>query len=90
MIIAEPQEQFDAWYSNQVKPAAEPAYGGADPRASNVFLSHACVMCHTIRGTQASARLGPDLTHLKSRATIAAGTLPNERGHLGGWISNPQ
>ena len=47
-------------------------------------------MCHTIRGTPAGARVGPDLTHLKSRGTIAAATLPNVRGHLGGWIANPQ
>jgi cytochrome c oxidase subunit 2 len=47
-------------------------------------------MCHTIRGTTAGARTGPDLTHLASRATIAAGTLPNTIGNLGGWIANPQ
>ncbi len=88
-IIAEPQEKFDAWYANQVKPAAEPVTE-EQVKGRDVFLSHACVMCHTIRGTQANARLGPDLTHIKSRATIAAGTLPNEKGHLGGWISNPQ
>jgi cytochrome c oxidase subunit 2 len=89
VIIAEPQEKFDAWYTNQLKPAAEPVTEG-QVKGRDVFLSHACVMCHTIRGTQANARLGPDLTHINSRATIAAGTLPNERGHLGGWISNPQ
>jgi cytochrome c oxidase subunit 2 len=88
VIYAEPQEKFDAWYANQVKPAHEP---DTEERRKGlgVFLSHACVMCHTIRGTPAGARLGPDLTHLKSRSTIAAATLPNDRGHLGGWISNP-
>ena len=47
-------------------------------------------MCHTIAGTPAGSRVGPDLTHLASRRTIAAGTLPNTRGNLAGWISNPQ
>jgi cytochrome c oxidase subunit 2 len=47
-------------------------------------------MCHAIGGTLAGSRVGPDLTHLASRRTIAAGTLPNTRGNLAGWIVNPQ
>jgi cytochrome c oxidase subunit II len=89
LVVAEPQEQFDAWYANQVKPSVEPQTD-EQIRGREVFLSHACVMCHTIRGTKAGARLGPDLTHLKSRATIAAATIPNERGQLGGWVINAQ
>ena len=54
-----------------------------------VFLNSPCVMCHTIRGTPAGSRVGPDLTTFASRKTIAAGTLPNTRGHLAGWILNP-
>jgi cytochrome c oxidase subunit 2 len=59
-------------------------------RGQAVFLEGPCAMCHTIRGTLAMSRVGPDLTHLASRKTIAAGTLPNTRGHLAGWILNPQ
>ncbi len=55
-----------------------------------VFLTGPCVMCHTIRGTVAMSRFGPDLTNVGSRETLAAGTLPNTRGHLSGWILNPQ
>ena len=47
-------------------------------------------MCHSITGVPAYGRMGPDLTHLASRTTIAAGTLANTRGNLGGWIVNPQ
>jgi cytochrome c oxidase subunit 2 len=47
-------------------------------------------MCHTIRGTLALSRVGPDLTHVASRTMLAAGTIPNTRGHLTGWILNPQ
>ena len=47
-------------------------------------------MCHAIAGTPAGSRIGPDLTHLASRHTIAAGTLPNTRGNLAGWIVDPQ
>jgi cytochrome c oxidase subunit 2 len=47
-------------------------------------------MCHAIEGTTAGSHAGPDLTHLASRRTIAAGTLPNTRGALAGWIVDPQ
>ena len=55
-----------------------------------VFLSTACVQCHTIRGTNATGNLGPDLTHVASRETLAAATVPNNRGHLAGWVADPQ
>ena len=47
-------------------------------------------MCHAISGTSAASHFGPDLTHLASRRTIAAGTLPNNTGNLAGWILDPQ
>lgn len=59
-------------------------------RGQRVFLEGPCALCHTIRGTQALATVGPDLTHLASREKLAAGTLSNNRGNLAGWILNPQ
>jgi cytochrome c oxidase subunit II len=59
-------------------------------RGREVFLTGQCAMCHAITGTSAASRAGPDLTHLASRRTIAAGTLPNTRGALAGWIVDPQ
>ena len=59
-------------------------------RGRQVFLQGPCAMCHTIRGTIAHSRVGPDLTHLASRTMIAAGTLPNTRGHMAAWIMNPE
>jgi cytochrome c oxidase subunit 2 len=53
-------------------------------------MQSTCVTCHTIRGTDAGSRVGPDLTHVGSRMTVAAGTLPNTRAHLHEWVSNPQ
>jgi cytochrome c oxidase subunit 2 len=47
-------------------------------------------MCHAVDGTSAGSNAGPNLTHLASRLTIAAGTLPNTRGNLAGWIVDPQ
>jgi cytochrome c oxidase subunit II len=71
---------------NSLAPAPDPAL---IDRGRQVFLMRTCVMCHTVRGTVAQATVGPDLTHLASRRTIAAGTLPNTTGHLAGWILNP-
>jgi len=88
-IIAVPPDSFAAWYEEQLKPAAPPA-DSAQMHGQEVFLTHACASCHTIRGTTAGSRVGPDLTHLASRGTIAAGSLPNTRGHLAGWITDPQ
>ena len=55
-----------------------------------MFLRSGCVLCHAVRGTPAGGDLGPDLTHLASRLTLAAGTLPNNLGNLHGWIADPQ
>ncbi len=88
-VIAEPPAQFAAWYQNQLRPAARPA-DSVQQKGQQVFLSKGCVTCHTIRGTPAGSRVGPDLTHLASRRTIAAGTLPNRTGHLAGWVLDPQ
>jgi len=88
-IMAETPQQFDSWRKAQLQPSVAPA----DPdkqRGLQVFLGHACVFCHTIAGTPAQGQVGPDLTHLASRSTIAAGTLPNDKGHLAGWIADPQ
>jgi cytochrome c oxidase subunit 2 len=89
LVIAQPVEEFERWAERQRRPSAEPASPAA-ARGRDVFLSSPCVGCHTVRGTLASGVLGPDLTHLASRRTIAAGILPNVRGALGGWIANSQ
>jgi cytochrome c oxidase subunit 2 len=89
VVVAEPREQFDAWLDAQRAPAAEPA-DDEERLGRDVFVNGTCAMCHTIRGTPAASRTGPELTHVGSRATLAAGTLPNQRGHLAGWIVDPQ
>jgi cytochrome c oxidase subunit 2 len=88
-VVAEPETDFDYWLSLQMKSAVSPPTPDA-ARGQQVFLTRACVMCHTIRGTTAGSRVGPDLTHLASRSTIAAGMLPNTIGNLAGWILNAQ
>ncbi len=54
-----------------------------------VFEQQACVNCHTIKGTMANGRYGPDLTHLMSRDTIGSGIVPNTRENLLRWINDP-
>ena len=88
-MVAEPRAAFDAWLADQAGTPPAPTEPQA-ARGQQVFLSHPCIMCHTIRGTTANSRVGPDLTHLASRSTIAAGQLPNTVGNLGGWILNAQ
>jgi cytochrome c oxidase subunit 2 len=88
-IVAESVDEFQAWQQQQLKPATEPSNAEAS-HGRDVFLTHACLMCHTIRGTDAGSRVGPDLTHVASRDMIAAETLPNTAGALGGWIVDPQ
>ncbi len=88
-VIAQSVEDFQSWQQQQLKPAAEPS-NDETSRGRAVFLTHACLMCHTIRGTDAGSHFGPDLTHIASRNMIAAETLPNTRGALAGWILDPQ
>jgi cytochrome c oxidase subunit 2 len=59
-------------------------------KGQQIFMTGACVGCHTIAGTPATGRVGPNLTHLASRTTIGAVTIPNRRGYLAGWILDPQ
>jgi cytochrome c oxidase subunit 2 len=91
LVIAEPQDEFDRWRAAQAGPAASPATD-EEKRGEQVFNESACVLCHVIRGSPATgySATAPDLTHLKSRRTLAAGTLPNTKGHLGGWVADPQ
>jgi cytochrome c oxidase subunit 2 len=88
-IVAEPLAQYQQWVAGQRDTASTPTDSVA-ARGREVFLTSTCAMCHAIEGTTAGSHAGPDLTHLASRRTIAAGTLPNTRGNLAGWIVDPQ
>jgi cytochrome c oxidase subunit 2 len=88
-VTARPNDQFEDWLSSQRLPASEPGTD-AQQKGRDVFLSKTCVQCHAIRGTIAGATVGPDLTHVGSRATIVAGMLPNTVDNLKRWVRNPQ
>jgi cytochrome c oxidase subunit 2 len=89
LVVVQPPEEFAAWLAAQAQPAAAPIEAQA-AAGEQIFLQSDCVKCHTIRGTAADGRDGPDLTHLASRTTLAAGTLPNTPEHLARWVSDPQ
>lgn len=87
-IVAQPPAAFEKWLQDQLKPAPDPA-SPALAHDQHVFVQH-CGECHTVRGSMAGGSVAPDLTHLMSRTTLAAGTLPNTPGALAGWIADPQ
>jgi cytochrome c oxidase subunit 2 len=88
-VKVETPAAFAAWLARQAAPATAPA----DPimlRGSTVVTQGQCAACHTVRGTAARGRAGPDLTHVGDRRSIASGTLAMSRGALQGWIAQPQ
>jgi cytochrome c oxidase subunit 2 len=85
-VYVEPPEQFERWLAEQSQPART---NEATSQGQRIFESTACVDCHTIAGTGARGRFGPNLTHLMSRETIAAGAVPNTHENLRRWIQDP-
>jgi cytochrome c oxidase subunit 2 len=88
-VVADPPARFRAWLRNMERPRREPATP-SQRAGESVFLHNQCASCHTIRGTPARGDIGPDLTHLETRTTLAALTLTNSRPDLAAWIRNPQ
>jgi cytochrome c oxidase subunit 2 len=85
-VYVDTPEQFAAWVSNQTKPGVQDPAVAAGRR---VFETEACMNCHTVNGTAATGRFGPDLTHLMSRDTLASGAMLNTKDNLRQWIKNP-
>ena len=88
-VFADPPDRFRSWLANMAAPRRAPATR-AERTGERVFEANQCASCHTIRGTSARGDVGPDLTHLASRTTLAALTIPNRKGDLGRWILDPQ
>jgi cytochrome c oxidase subunit 2 len=89
IVVAEAPADFAAWLAAQ-RAASVPPSDSLATAGLGVFHRSSCAACHAIRGTDMLGRVGPDLTHLASRQTLAAGTLLNIRGNLAGWVANPQ
>jgi cytochrome c oxidase subunit II len=85
VVVMEPVD-FRTWLDEQRRPALAPTDALA-LRGQTTFIASGCTACHTVRGTPAAGRIGPDLTHVGSRRSIAAETLPNNASALAGWIA---
>jgi cytochrome c oxidase subunit 2 len=88
-VIAEPPADFDAWLQDQRTPAPQPS-GGLTLAGQQYFLNGPCIACHAIDGTPADAHVGPDLSHVASRTTLAAGVITNTPANLTRWLSASQ
>jgi cytochrome c oxidase subunit 2 len=87
LVTAETPGDFRKWWAHQLTGPAGPK--GHQMAGQEAFQS-ACGGCHAVRGTQAAGTLGPDLSHLMLRRTIASATLPNDSATLMHWIADPQ
>lgn len=88
-VVAQPRASFQSWLANMASPARPPASAAA-AAGERVFMRSQCASCHQIRGTPAQATVGPDLTHLATRSTLAGAEIPNDPSQLQDWISHPQ
>lgn len=84
-VVVDTPEDFDKWVAQQKTEAVSDEATGRQ-----TFLSLNCINCHTVRGTPAQGKFGPDLTHLMSRQTIASGMIPNSAQNVKNWVSDPQ
>jgi cytochrome c oxidase subunit II len=86
-VVVHPPDEFARWVNEQQQPAATET---SAPEGRKAFFANSCVNCHTIRGTSAQGKFGPDLTHLMSRETLASGAAPNTTDNLRLWVRDPQ
>ncbi len=100
-VIAEPDDAFQAWVSEQQAPAAVPEAGSLAAEGASIFVNadlegrQRCVFCHTVRGLQLDGetvtiegKVGPDLTHVGSRSTLGAGIMPRTDENLTAWLTD--
>jgi cytochrome c oxidase subunit 2 len=85
-VVVEPRADFERWMANQRSPGRQ---SDSAAQGRRLFETTACVSCHAVSGTNARGTFGPDLTHLMSRETIAAGAAPLTPNNLKDWIMNP-
>jgi cytochrome c oxidase subunit II len=86
-VYVQPRDEFDRWIQQQREPAST---SDVVSEGRRVFETTACINCHAVSGTVADGRFGPDLTHLMSRETIAAGAALNTPENLRLWIQKPE
>jgi cytochrome c oxidase subunit 2 len=88
VVVAEPQA-FDRWVKDMQRPPAPNMANPVVRKGQTAFLANGCIACHTIAGTPAQGKIGPNLTYFGRRHTIAAGMMPNTPQNLEKWLRNP-
>lgn len=88
-VVAMEAADYDAWLAAEAAPA-RPPQGAEALEGMRLFFENGCGACHTVRGTDAAGLAGPDLTHIGSRHSLAAATLPNDRAALVRWLTDNQ
>ncbi len=88
-VVAMQRQEFDDWLERE-SATAQPPVTAEGVAGQKLFLDAGCGACHAIRGTQAEGKIGPDLTHLGSRRSLAAATLPNDAASIARWIRDNQ
>ena len=88
-VVAQSEAEFERWLNGQRALAQRPTTD-RQQRGQEVFLAKPCSVCHTVLGTPAHGHVGPDLTHIASRTSIAARTLTTSHQNLASWIQNSQ
>ena len=86
-VLVEPESAFHAWVKGEQAGPVAPAPGSLAERGKQIFGRSACLGCHTIQGVSPGI-IGPNLTHVGSRTTIAGGIFPNDSAHLASWIAD--
>jgi cytochrome c oxidase subunit II len=89
MVNVVAPKEFDKWTASQKNVPATPT-DKVSQHGKELFMSKTCVQCHSIAGTQATAQVAPDLTHIADRKTIGAGVIANNLENLTQWIMDPQ
>src|SRR5439155_22866794 len=89
LLVAEPQAEFQKWEQAQLAPAPPPTSENAQ-QGLVLFQQMSCVNCHAVKGTVATAQIGPDLTHFASRKQLGAGIAANTPENLRRWLRDPQ
>lgn len=89
-VIVMEQAVFDEWLARQRETANQPLSNSREAEGQRVFVSNGCGACHTIRGTAMDGVIGPDLTHVGSRASLGAGIMKNEPAEFVRWIAQTE
>ena len=89
LVVADSPQAYQSWVEKQLSDGKTPT-DAEEQHGEQVFVSKPCGFCHTVRGTPAGGRVGPDLTHIGSRQGLASNMLVNDDANLSAWVTHAQ